>query len=655
MPKKSRFWQKAIIIFLSLSFLLILVSASVLTAVPARNFLQKRGSQAIGRELVINDINIGWNWSRPRVQMQGIRIANGEGFEEPYMLKIENMDFRIHIWKFLMGNVELDYLHITHPHLTLEKNDRNKNWDFLLFSKESVAVEAITPDNRRDFPVIGNFMITEGIVIYRDRSKDLDVELRLNTAQGVSNENWPMHITGKGVLQKQSFTLEAKGGSLEMLRNTGEDFPIHLDMKMGATQVNLEGAFQDPVRLGGVQASLSLKGSNMADLFYLTAIPLPPTPPYALAGTLGKKDKIWSFTGFKGVVGDSDLEGNLSYDRSGERAFLKAELHSQQMDVDDLGGFIGMAPSTGRGETAAPEQKQQAAQEAASSRLIPDTPLNVKRLRASDMDVTVYVKKLEAPQVPFKGGNVRFLLREGLLRLDPLYLVLANGVTEGTVVVDGRKDIPHVELDMNFNRLELSRFLKGTRFEEESGGHFGGYISLTGDGFSLADVLAGANGRAVFMMDGGQISLLLMEASDIDIAEAVPLLLGEDKTTRIRCGVTDFRVENGILYSQVIVFDTTDTNLQGKVDINLKAETIDAVLDARPKDPSLLSLQAPITVSGRLKHPQVMLQPVETGLRVAGAAVLGVVLTPLAAIIPFLEPGLGEDSPCHEILQQAQQ
>ncbi|HEY8189485.1 MAG TPA: AsmA family protein, partial [Micavibrio sp.] len=430
-------------------------------------------------------------------------------------------------------------------------------------------------------------------------------------------------------------------------------YPLDLKLTMGATNVHVAGNFTAPVKLKGIDAKLDVSGSNMADLFYITGIPLPPTPPYKLSGTLNRQTDEWAYNNFSGTVGDSDLAGNLTYDTSGERGFLKAELSSKMVDIDDLGGFIGAAPAVGPGETAAPSQVKQAHVEEQSPHLLPDTPINLKRLRAADMNVALKIDKLMAPHLPFKGMDVVFNLKNGLLTIDPMKLSLADGVADGKLRLDGRKDIPAFATTVDLKKLRLARFFEGSRFEEETQGTFGAHLDLAGNGLSLADILADSNGKTLFLMEGGRISLLLVEAADIDLAEATPLLLGEDKSTQIRCAVGDFKVSHGVLNSEIFILDTMDTKLKGDVAINLKNETIDAVFDAHPKDESPFSLQSPVVVRGSLKHPSVMLEPVETGLRATGAVVLGALLTPFAAIIPFLEVGDEENSNCGALIAAA--
>jgi uncharacterized protein involved in outer membrane biogenesis len=388
----------------------------------------------------------------------------------------------------------------------------------------------------------------------------------------------------------------------------------------------------------------------MADLFYLTAIPLPPTPPYTLKGQLTKTGTVWAYKKFDGKVGGSDLSGNLSYDIGRERGFLKADLVSNVMDSRDLGGFIGLSPA---GENAAPEQKQAAAEKKSSPKLIPDVPLKLERLRATDLDVSLKAEKIDAPTLPFKGMDVRFDLRDGLLKLNLLNVVLADGTIDGLIEVDANKDVPPMKMNLNFRKLSLGQFFADTRFEKTTAGFFGGKAQLSGVGASLADVLATSNGELTLIMSGGKISLLLIEASDLDIAQLLPRLFGEDKSTGIRCGVLDFDVKDGFLKSKTVVLDTNDSLLMGDVGVDMKQEVINVKLDAKPKDSSMFSAQIPITVSGQLKTPSIGLDKEKAGKKGAAAVLLGSLLTPLAAIIPFIEKGDAKNADCRALIGQA--
>jgi len=614
-----------------------------------------KASSRMGRDLAIEGpLKITPHLSHVRIQAEDIVLTNLPQSRDPEMVRIGKLDLSLKYWKLLTGTVDIPSLRLEEPKIVLEKFDPDtRNWKFGMASEESIAADAALPDDRGSFPLIGSLVITNGTFIYRDLEKGMDVDLELNTATADGESEAHFEIKGSGSLQDRKFTLEATGGSLSMLRDTSLEFPLKFNLVMGATRVTVDGRFTDPVRLTGMDASLDLRGDTLSDLFYLTGIPLPPTPPYSLSGHLAKNEKVWRFADFNGRGGDSNLAGDLTYDTGGERGFLTATLTSDLLDADDLGGFIGLTPSTKSGERAAPRQRQAAAEREASGRLLPDVPLKLERLRAADMDVSLKATRINAPGWPLENMDVRFLLDNGLLRIKPLNFAMADGLVEGDLVLDGRKDVPAVDIDMQLKRLSLRQFFKSSRFEDLSAGRFGGRIDLAGEGRSLAEVLSVADGRLVVVMGGGKVSLLLIEASNIDLVEAAGLFLGEDNTTDIRCGIVDFKVTDGYLDSQAFVFDTSDTMLAGDLNINLKNEAVDAEIRAQPKDPSPFALQSPITVGGTLRHPSIGIDIVTTGLRGAAAAVLGTVLTPVAALIPFIEPGLGEDAHCRELIATA--
>ncbi len=619
------------------------------------NIIGSKGSGATGRELAVDgDITFDWDWKTPSVHIEKIRMSNTPGATDPQMVEIEALDFKIRIWKLLIGRLDLPQLKLTAPKIILEKDaDGNKNWELPTFSKSNAAASAALPTKRSNFPLIGEMEITDGTLIYRDETKSLDVTLNIDTITGNPGGKDIFELSGDGTLQDKPFTIEASGGSLNDLRDSSKKYPLHLDLSMGLTKIKIDGTFQDPIKMQGVDAVLDLQGDNLADLFYLTAIPLPPSPPYTLKGELKKEGEVWTFNNFQGKVGDSDLAGNLQYDVSGERGFMTAQLVSDLLDIDDIGGFIGVAPSTKKGETASPEQKKQAQEQARSDKVLPDMKLDLGRLRATDLDVTLDVKKINAPGIPLENMNVRFNLLDGVLKLDPMQLGVAQGVVDGSLTLNGQKDIPSVTMNLNLRKLSLRQFFSGSQFESFSAGRFGGRIQLAGNGRSLAEVLGDSDGHITLSMAGGKISLLIIEGAGIDLAELTPLLLGDDKNTDIRCIVGDFDVKDGLLTSNAFVFDTSDTNIQGDAKINLKSEALDIQVEAHPKDSSILSLRTPLTVGGTMKKPALGINPTDLAAKSAGAAVLGVLLTPFASIIPFIELGLGEDSDCRDLISQA--
>src|SRR5690606_31928629 len=193
-------------------------------------------------------------------------------------------------------------------------------------------------------------------------------------------------------------------------------------------------------------------------------------------------------------------------------------------------------------------------------------------------------------------------------------------------------------------------FIDDPQIAEMTGGRFGGHVDLAGGGRSIAEILGTSDGRAAMSMAGGQFSHLLVELSGIDVAEALPFLLGEDGSVRVRCIVGDFDIRQGVMQSRALVIDTTDTNIGGEGTISLREEALDLRFLAEPKDPSPLSGRTPITITATLASLGVGIDPSGLGARGVAAAAPGALLTPLAPIIPFIELGVGEDSDCEGLI-----
>jgi hypothetical protein len=80
--------------------------------------------------------------------------------------------------------------------------------------------------------------------------------------------------------------------------------------------------------------------------------------------------------------------------------------------------------------------------------------------------------------------------------------------------------------------------------------------------------------------------------------------------------------------------------------VNFWDEHIAYQIETEPKHFSVGSVAAPIKIKGPLKDPAIYPDPGELAARTGSAAAFGILLTPLAALIPTIELGLGEDNDC---------
>jgi uncharacterized protein involved in outer membrane biogenesis len=391
----------------------------------------------------------------------------------------------------------------------------------------------------------------------------------------------------------------------------------------------------------------------LADLYLLTGLAMPNTPPYRIAGGLRRTGNLYVFRNFSGRVGDSDLGGTLNIDVSGERPYMKGELRSRRLDFDDLGTLLGAPPSTAPGETASPEQKKEAAVLIAEQRLFPDAPLKVERVRAMDADVRYEAESVNARGLPLTKVVIGVDLHGGVLDLHPVSFNMKQGALSGRARIDARKNVPDVNIDMALNNARLEQFF-ATGGDPPVAGMVEGRAKLHGSGLSVHDALGTSDGTVAVAIPNGEMRKAFAELLGINVASGLGLLLsGDDSKTDIRCSVADFHARNGVLALDTMVFDTGPVLATGKGTVDLRNETLDIRLEGHPKKPELIRLMAPITLTGKLRSPQV---GIEAGKAIAQAGIAGVLatfLSPLAAVLPFLSPGLAKDANCGQLIAQA--
>ncbi|PWC87243.1 membrane biogenesis protein [Azospirillum sp. TSH100] len=609
----------------------------------ARGFVARRASAALNREVAIDgDLRVHLG-SPIRIHLEGLRVANAEWAQDRTMAEVQALDATLRLWPLLRGDWELPELKVQGPKLILEKNGKGEaNWNFGPPNAEKeVAKQAAVPDNRGDIPVIERLLIADGRLHYRDPTSDIDIDNSINTATG-GNDSDTVQLKGKGSFAGKPFTLAVEGGSLLHLRDDPKPYPLKIDAAVGKTKGHIEGSVGEPVKMEGVDLSVALSGDDMAEIFPIVGIPTPKTRPYAISGHLGREGKVWTFRGMNGKVGESDLSGDVLVDTGGDRPMVKADLTSNRLAALDLAGLIGASP---RGSDDYPTR--------GNGRVIPATPIPVEKLRNTDMDVRLRGKRVEAPFAPLEGLEMQVKLANGDLHVDPLTLGIGGGRIAGTVQLDGKGKVPAMRTNLDIRAMKLSAFFSDTSFAGQIGGTVAGRIQLAGTGRTVADLLATSDGKIGVAVDGGRVTSLAVKGLKTNILETLGVVISGSKPMPFNCLVGNMAVQNGIAQVEALVLDTPETLVTGKGRISLRNEALDLRIVGDSKSPQVFATHVPVLVGGTLGNPDIGVDPTESAARGAAAVALGVLLTPLAGVLPFLDPGSDEQPQCGRLVRDA--
>lgn len=577
-----------------------------------RGAAERAALEKTGRVLRIDgDVRLHPGWPQLHVEAGKISFANADWAAPPAnMLTVEQADFAVRLPQLLIGQVVIDDLRLRHADIALAKDAQGrKNWE-LPGGPSQVTIEHMALDDSR----IG----------YDDPAHKTSMRARITTtATGLA-------FTAKGSFAGQSLDARGSGGPLLALRDESEPYPFDVAASIGATHAAAKGTVTGLQNLTAIDATATVSGDSLEQLFPLLGVALPATKTYRTSGRVVHQDKVWRYEKFAAHIGGSDVSGTLQVDTAGKRPTMKGDLIFGLLDVADLGATIGTDRTSGRA--------------------LPDARFNPGRWGSVDADVRLSAQRIQRPYgVPLEHFATHLLLRDAVLTLDPLDFGIAGGKLSGTVRLDGRQDPIRASAKIKIAKVALDQLVPGFSNPQVDPGRIDGVVDLAGTGDSVAGMLGDASGSVAVLVNGGHVSRLLMEEIGLHLPRIVLLKLGGDQRVDIRCAAADFAVNGGIMNTRNGVFDTTVTRVDAGGDISLRDETLDLTLNPNTKITSLFSLRTPIHVRGRFIKPDVTLEKGPLAAKTAGAAALAIA-NPLLALIPLMETGPGRDSDCGKLL-----
>lgn len=592
----------------------------------ARRHAEGVVSETVGREVAIREMRI-WPGEPTRIILEGLEVANWPDGRSRHLLKADRFTIALDPWTLLDERVHIRRLEVEAPSIALERTaERGANWQ--IRSTAEAAGEVAAPDERSELPVIDEFLISGGRISLRDTVRAIHLEGDLRTASGEAEYGDRLKLEVEGTLQDRPIELSFLGGRVAVLTDTQKPYPIDLDVSFGGNRVSASGELDDPFAPDTLALDMDMSGPNLAELYPLIGVPLAPTPPYSLKGRLTHEDEVWTLRDLEGRVGDSDLAGRFAIDFGHDPPFVSANLFSRTLDFDDLAGLVGADPDPD--ETASDAQRRTAERQG----IFPDNPIEAEKLRALDADIRFEGRSIRSEDLPITALTSHLIVRNGRATLDPLTFEIADGTASGRAVLNGREAVPSAEIDVQLDDLDLRPFFQGTDFVDEMGGGVFGQLRLAGTGRTLDEILSAGRGGGHLATREGQVSGLMVEAAGLDVVEALALAVGEDQPVKIRCARVGFRIEDGLVKVRRAFAETNDSLLLADARVHLERKELEAQVEAREKDFSLIDLAAPVTLSGPFKD--------------LGVAIGGV--DPL----PFMEMGETKDVDCKRLLRGAE-
>ncbi|MDN2712620.1 AsmA family protein [Janthinobacterium sp. SUN118] len=652
-----------------------LASAAVLVALPvaaavtllnmdwnrAKPWLNARASEALGRPFAIaGDLSLTWRqparnvaertWRDslpwPHLQAQDVRLGNPSTLAdadggEP-LASVGQLAFSLNPLALLDKKIVIPELRFDTPQVRLLRSkDGKNNWTFYPQDQPSpwkLDLQSVVFSK-------GTVLLTDGVTHTAMRA-DVDT-LADDKRYGIA---WKLSGTYRG----ETVQGGGKAGGVLSLQQQGTPFPIQADMRAGGSSVAIEGTLTRPASLAALDVRLKLSGPSMARLYPLTGVLLPETPRFSteghLTGTLAPGGGEWVYEQFSGKVGSSDISGKLAFSASKPRKRLTGDVHSRLLQFSDLGPLVGADSSASKKERGVPSTQP-------AGRVLPVETFKTERWTSLDADVRYTADKITRDaELPISKLDTHVVLTDGVLSLTPLNFNVAGGTLTSQIKLDGSgKVIANgiaAELKASARHLHIKQLFPRLPALQASVGEINGDASLSATGNSVATLLGTSNGEVRALINRGSISKLLLEEMGLNIGSIVLTKLAGDKQVKLNCMAADFVVNKGLMRTRQFIVDTDDAILHVDGTVNLADERLDLTLQPDSKGLRIFSLRSPLYVHGTFSKPDVSVDKGVLALRAGGALALAVV-APVAALLPLVNAGPGEDSECAALLAQA--
>lgn len=608
------------------------------------------------------------------------------------MASIGSASASISLLPLLRRHLAIDTVALTDPEIALARTKGGaNNWTFKHKDEDA-------PKSRWTFDV-DRLVVNQGLLAYADAMKDVDLQARVNTTEPIDPSQAGNPKTAKasilpasaaassaeaaasrdvvaskssasgtpvpyglqfelqGRIAKAQVKGSGRAGQVISLRDKVVNYPLQIEATAGDAALSAEGILANPGALSGMDFDVVLKADSMADLYEVTGLVLPNTPPFEtrghLTGSLEPERAVWSYSNFKGKVGQSDLQGDLKYTSGKPRPKLTGSMASNQLRLADLGPALGTTASDnthrGKGDGRGDGKDK--------GKVLPDAKFAAERWSAMDMDIQFKGKNIIRPEsLPLENLSMRAVMDNAQLRLAPLTFGVAEGKIESEVSIDGRAPPLKAQIRGKVEGLKLSALFPKVDLMKKSFGRMDGAVALQSQGNSVAGLLGKGTGEARLYVREGTLSKQLLDLAALNVGSiVVGKLFGDDKEVHLRCAVADFTVVNGLAQTRVVKMSTDDAVIEATGTIDLGTEAMDLRIKPESLEWKFFSLRTPLYVKGTFGNPNVGVEPGPLLLR-AGAAVVAAVAAPVAlAVIPITVPAADDDTYCKPLLDLAKE
>jgi uncharacterized protein involved in outer membrane biogenesis len=276
--------------------------------------------------------------------------------------------------------------------------------------------------------------------------------------------------------------------------------------------------------------------------------------------------------------------------------------------------------------------------------------------------------RLLFPRVALGDVSAQVTLSNSTLEAKPVTFAVGGGTGEGHLEVRHQEHGAAVNLVATMKEVQVGPILDELGYERNLEGSLDADLKLSGQGNSVAELMAGLNGHVHLIMGNGRAAMKYLTMLNSDLQATLLRLINpfqkQSSYTDFNCSVNRVEIHNGMTRCKLLL-DTQETTIVAAGDIDLKSEQLDIGIKPSPKTGyglkglaqltlGLNELAKPLKLGGTLADPSFSLDPVQAGLTIAKALGGFALFGPFGVITALADVKLGGKDACLKAIQKAQ-
>ncbi len=540
--------------------------------------IEAAASNATGREVTIGDELSFKLLPRAAFHVEELIIANADGFEGDYLVKVAEADIGVNLFKLLSSSVEVDRFVLTQPEINLASAANGAvNWN--LAEGDAPADTPATEEaaGNRSFRDVrlGDVRIIGGKAQFRDgvanktyTASDINLGILLKSL------NEPLEVEGDMVFQGEPTKVDIVLTNLANIM-ANEPSNLKLDMTIGKTTAgaDLTVETKDALRYYGpidfnapdLPAFAALVGTALADA--------PGFDRLAFSGDVDGGGDALRLSGANISFDDINADGALNLNWAGAKPKAGGVLSTEKLDLRPY-----MPPST-QSSAGFPEWST--------------ATMDFTSLRNIDAEFDISTDAIFLNDLEIGESRLKLRVENGRMTADIPELAMYGGQGSGRLVVNVGGGTPSFSGNLDMNAVNAQPLSLDLLKHDNLLGLGSFKFDFTATGASQAAIMDSLNGDGGFDIANGalkgvniaKMARAVMAFQDginpIALSQAVTQARGANETTDFSEFLSNFKITDGLVNAPTISLNGPYLTMSGNGAINLPQQTIDLRLSPR--------------------------------------------------------------------------